>query len=158
MHAEFARAGELALADAVAGIRARFGQAFVVGGRIRPDVLDAFRELAPDERVWVGSVHTWRRRAPDDPAVRSRVRGARRYAPLGAHLAGQPGPACALTFAAVATVVGLARLPDAAYRRGQWWQNNAGYPQARDGWLAAGWRVAAVDHAGEMVTFVRGGG
>ena len=75
MHAEFERAGELTLADAVAEIRARFGPEFVAGGRIRPDVLAAFRELAPRERVWLGSVYAWRRREADDPPIRSRVRG-----------------------------------------------------------------------------------
>ena len=76
MLAAFERDGRLAQRDAVAGIRARFGAAFVTGGRIRPDVLRAFQRLAPEGRVWVGSAQEWRRRTPEDPALRGWVRGS----------------------------------------------------------------------------------
>jgi hypothetical protein len=75
LHAAFERAGELTRAGAVAGIRARFGPEFVAGGRIRKDVLEAFRQLAPEGRVFVGSRQAWRRRNPYDPPPRGRVRG-----------------------------------------------------------------------------------
>ena len=63
----------------------------------------------------------------------------------------------AMTLAEVAAIVGMARLSASAYRSPRWWHNNPEHPQARDGWLAAGWRVADADLAGEVVTFVRGG-
>src|SRR5438046_2639134 len=67
MQAEFERAGELAQADAVAGVRARFGPGFATGGRIRKDALDALRQLEPAGRVFVGSRKVWRRRNLHDP-------------------------------------------------------------------------------------------
>ena len=76
MQAEFARTGELAHADAVAGIRERFGAGFTVGGKIRKDVLAAFGALDPAGRVWVGSRQAWRRRNAHDPPFGTRGRGA----------------------------------------------------------------------------------
>jgi hypothetical protein len=67
LQAEFEREGHLTQADAVAGIRARFGPEFVTRGRLRRDVLLAFRQLAPEGRVWVGSRHAWRRRDHVNP-------------------------------------------------------------------------------------------
>src|SRR4051794_32214516 len=81
MHAEFERADELAQVDAIAGIRARFGAAFVVGRRVRKDVLDAFRRRGAAELVWDGGTHTWRRRTAQDPPHRGRSRGAMLPAP-----------------------------------------------------------------------------
>ena len=75
MLAEFEREGYFAQADAVAGIRARFGPEYVTGRRIRLDVLQAFRRLAPEGRVWVGSTQAWRRRTRADPPMRGMVRG-----------------------------------------------------------------------------------
>jgi len=66
MLAEFERAGALARAAALAGIRARFGAAFVAGGRIRPDVLAAFRRGAQGRALWMPSRQAWRRRTPHD--------------------------------------------------------------------------------------------
>jgi hypothetical protein len=71
--AEFERAGQLAQADAVAGIRARFGAEFIRGGRIRRDVVEAFQKLAPEGRVWDQRQHAWRRRNRHDPPDRGRV-------------------------------------------------------------------------------------
>jgi hypothetical protein len=71
---EFARTGYLARADAVAGIRARFGAGFTVGGKIRWDVLHAFRALDPAGRVWVASRQAWRRRNAHDPPFGTRGR------------------------------------------------------------------------------------
>jgi hypothetical protein len=79
----------------------------------------------------------------------------RRYVPLADHLAAQYGPDSRLTFAEVAALLGPAGLPPAAYRPGHWWHNDWHQRHARDGWLRAGWRVATVDYAGEMVRFVR---
>ena len=71
------------------------------------------------------------------------------------NLAGLPGPICECALAEVAAIVGQPRLPDAAYHRRRWWYNNPDHNQARDGWLAAGWRVADADLAAALVTFVR---
>src|SRR4051794_21203714 len=78
MLAEFERTGELAQADAAAGIRARFGEAFVADGRIRNDVLAAFRRLAPEGRVWSRHAQGWRRRNAYDPPRGGRGAGAAR--------------------------------------------------------------------------------
>jgi hypothetical protein len=73
MYGEFARAGKLTQVEAVEGIRAHFGGQYAPGGRIRQDVLRAFRRLEPAGRIWVGSAGTWRRRSPDDPRLRGRA-------------------------------------------------------------------------------------
>jgi hypothetical protein len=84
-------------------------------------------------------------------------RGVTRYAALAAHLAAQPGPYWEVTLAEIAAVLGLDRLPEVAYRRGHWWHNVHEHRQAREGWLATGWRVADVDRAAGVVTFVQEG-
>jgi hypothetical protein len=59
--------------------------------------------------------------------------------PLGAHLACLERPL----------------LPNARARR-DWWRNRHVHAHAYHGWLAAGWRVASVDLAGQRVTFRTG--
>ena len=83
---------------------------------------------------------------------------ARRYTPPGAYLAAHPDPLCTLAFAEIAALIGVARLPEAAHRKGRWWDNYPRFPRALDGWLGAGWRVRSADFAGETVTFARGAG
>src|SRR4051794_18293357 len=90
MHAEFERTGELAQADAVAGIRARFGEAFVADGRIRNDVLAAFRRLAPEGRGWGRHAPGGRRREGYDPPPGGGGGGAPRGPGGGG--GGMPGP------------------------------------------------------------------
>ena len=80
---------------------------------------------------------------------------ASRYQPLGAYLAGQPGPTCALSFREVEALLGRP-LPPVAGTRRPWWSNHHSHPQAYHGWLAAGWRVASVDVRGQRVTFRKG--
>ena len=82
---------------------------------------------------------------------------ASRYDGLARHLARQPGPTYAASFQAIAQATGSPRLRDAAYTRPQWWANHPAHPQARHGWLAAGWEVEAVDLADQVVTFRRRG-
>ena len=77
------------------------------------------------------------------------------YRPLGAYLARQPGPTCALTFGEVEALLGRP-LPPVAGARRPWWSNHHAHPQAYYGWLAAGWRIAAVDLDHQRVTFRRG--
>ena len=83
------------------------------------------------------------------------------YARLGDYLAAQPAGVDELTlpFAAIEALVGRA-LPLSARtprRAWSWWANAGRYPSAWDGWVRVGWRVAAVDLAGEAVTFARRG-
>lgn len=83
------------------------------------------------------------------------------YARLGHHLAvrSMAGEARAtLTFAEIEAISGRP-LPASSRRRGgsnDWWRGDGGQVHAWDGWLRHGWRVAAVDLAGETVTFARG--
>src|SRR3954451_15503063 len=67
MQAELEQAGQLTEPAAVAGIRARFGAEFVVGHRIGPDVLAAFRALTAGAVVWSQADGAWRRPSRDDP-------------------------------------------------------------------------------------------
>ena len=57
----------------MAGIRARFGPEFVPGGRIRQDVLAAFRQLEPGGAGLVGSRQVWRRRNALPPPADGRA-------------------------------------------------------------------------------------
>ena len=74
---------------------------------------------------------------------------------LARHLGQQPGPTHTMTFPAVAATLGRALLTEPAYTRRQWWAHDRDHTQARNGWLAAGWLVATVDLAGQVVTFRR---
>src|SRR4051812_17902907 len=67
MRAAFERDGELLQSVAVEEIRTSFGAAFVPWGRIRRDVLYAFRRLAPGGRIWDQRQRAWRRRNRHDP-------------------------------------------------------------------------------------------
>jgi hypothetical protein len=81
-----------------------------------------------------------------------------RLAPLAAHLAHHGGPVCERTLGEIAALLGPAGLPDAARRSRRWWYNDGAHGQARDGWLAAGWRVADADLRAGIVTLVRDAG
>ena len=80
------------------------------------------------------------------------------YAPyerLGAWLAAQSGERIALTFAEVERILGH-RLPPSAWTMSTWWRHAEQRQQlAGRAWLAAGWRLAAVDRRGATVTYVR---
>ncbi len=80
----------------------------------------------------------------------------RKYEPLRAYLAAQPGPELTLTFLEVEAIIG-ARLPRSARARA-WWMESAAGPQTR-AWRAAGWAVAQVAPrpAPGLVTFARRG-
>ena len=77
------------------------------------------------------------------------------YRPLGAYLIQQPGPTRALSFREVEAHLGRA-LPPTARALRAWWGNHPAHPHAYHGWLAAGWRIAAVDLARQTVTFRKG--
>ena len=83
---------------------------------------------------------------------------ASKYDELARHLSQQQGATHTMTFSDVANTIGQARLPDSAYRLREWWSNEsarASHTQARNGWLAAGWRVETVDARAQTVTFRR---
>ena len=82
----------------------------------------------------------------------------RRYLPLADYLAEHLGSYCEVPFATVAALLGQASLPPSAFRSTRWWHNDRAHPQARDGWLAAGWRVAdaAVAHDQDVVAALDG--
>jgi hypothetical protein len=80
------------------------------------------------------------------------------YAPLGAYLAGQPGPTHTLTFPEVEAILGRPLPASAATAQAwAWWTNDAGHSQADYGWLAAGWLVERIDRRQQTVTFRKGG-
>jgi hypothetical protein len=86
------------------------------------------------------------------------------YAALAAYLEARAATGerrVALTFATIEGAI--LRRPRPASARSPhhgpgWWAGGGRYPHAWEGWLRVGWRVEAVDLAGETVTFVRGGG
>jgi hypothetical protein len=77
------------------------------------------------------------------------------YAPLAAHLAGQPGPFCERTLGELDALLAPGGLPPTARRSRRWWRSARAHRHARDGWLAAGWRVADADLRAGIVTFIR---
>ena len=77
------------------------------------------------------------------------------YRPLGAYLAGQPGPTCVLTFREVEALLGRPLPPSASAHRA-WWANDHGHNHAYHGWLAVGWRSETVDMARQRATFRKG--
>ena len=86
-----------------------------------------------------------------------------KYRPLYEELVrmGQRGEQSVLmTFAELTGFVrdgGHGPLPESAFERLQWWENDPRSPggQCR-AWLAAGWRVVHVDLVSQVVTFSRG--
>ena len=78
---------------------------------------------------------------------------ASKYALLADHLRGQDGPRHSMSFAQIEALVGS--LPPSARTWRAWWANSRSHVEAKDGWLAAGWEVEAVDQGQETVTFRR---
>ena len=84
------------------------------------------------------------------------------YAALGADLAARAAAGETRVTLALGDVEAILRRPlPASARRPrayhQWWRGG-GDIHAWEGWLRVGWRVEAVDLAGETVTFARGDG
>ena len=77
----------------------------------------------------------------------------RKYEPLATYLATVSADEITMRFAEVEAIVG--KLPRSAYDYRQWWENSTSQVEAKDGWLAAGWKVASVDQANGNVTFRR---
>jgi hypothetical protein len=71
---EFEREGYLTQDAAAAGIRARFGVAFVPRGQLWQEVHKAFARLEPEGRIWLPGARAWRRRNAYDPPYHPRDR------------------------------------------------------------------------------------
>lgn len=76
-----------------------------------------------------------------------------KYEALAEYLSAQPGRALPMTFAQVQAIVG--ELPPSAWKHRAWWSNSDTYPNARSGWLAAGWMTTKVDMQAQRLLFVR---
>lgn len=81
---------------------------------------------------------------------------ASRYVQLAKYLKGQSADNVALGFGEVERLLG-SPLPASARRLRTWWTNDVTHTQARNGWLAAGWMVEAVDFEAGVVKFRRTG-
>jgi len=64
------------------------------------------------------------------------------YAALAAFLRTTGTLAIRLTFAEIEAITG--KLPPSARTVRQWWENDPDKPQAREGWLAAGYETTSV--------------
>lgn len=74
-----------------------------------------------------------------------------KYGVLGSYLSSQPNSDISLSLSEVEAILRFP-LPDSAREYRQWWENDANHVQARDGWLAVGWKVDAVDLARRAVS------
>lgn len=77
-----------------------------------------------------------------------------KYKKLKAFLASIGAERVALTFQAVERVAEVT-LPASAFRRAQWWQNDAVHHVQAQAWMGAGYRTEAVNLAKQSVEFVR---
>jgi hypothetical protein len=78
----------------------------------------------------------------------------RRYEPLAAHISAARWDEPTMRFSDVAAIVGP--LPLSAFKYPAWWANSISHPEAQDGWLAAGWKIASLDLTHERVTYGSG--
>jgi len=58
-----------------------------------------------------------------------------------------------MTFSEVEAITG--KLPPSSKTIPQWWENDAGKPQARDGWLSAGYETSSVSVKDQSLEFTR---
>ncbi len=77
-----------------------------------------------------------------------------KYQPLRRFLADRRDGEWRATFADVEDVLGFT-LCASARKHPAWWANSSSHPEARSGWLAAGWKTVDVDLGGERHLFVR---
>ncbi len=77
-----------------------------------------------------------------------------KYGKLKAFLAASAAERIAMSFQDVAGVAEVS-LPASAYRRAQWWENDAVHHVQAQAWLGAGYRTEAVNLAKQSVEFVR---
>ena len=77
-----------------------------------------------------------------------------KYGPLTDYLTAQHGRSVRMSFAQVEAVLGQ-KLPQKSKAVRAWWSNNPSNNVMTRAWLAAGYRTAEVDIAGEMLSFVQ---
>lgn len=75
-----------------------------------------------------------------------------KYLKLKSYLERLAGNRVVLTFEEIESIL-ESKLPDSARIYREWWGNDAHHTQARNGWLAAGWKVISVDFSSETVEF-----
>lgn len=95
---------------------------------------------------------------PSAPAAPKRVSRSSRYAPLYAYLKDElepEGETASLSFDEIERIID-GDLPESARRHRAWWANTASHAQAQ-AWLAAGWKVDAVDFGENVLHLVRAG-
>jgi hypothetical protein len=76
-----------------------------------------------------------------------------KYGPLTVFLAARHGRKVRMTFAEIEAVLGQ-KLPEKSKSVRAWWSNNPSNNVMTKAWLAAGYRTAEVDVAGEVLSFV----
>jgi len=79
-----------------------------------------------------------------------------KYTLLKSHLLRSGKPYVTLTFTQIEEILGDS-LPNSAYVHRAWWANDETHTHARNGWLAAGYRVKRVDLGHRTVTFIKTG-
>ncbi len=77
-----------------------------------------------------------------------------KYSKLRDYLLNIPENRITITFTEIENIL-ESKLPDSARTCREWWGNDTHHTQARNGWLAAGWRVISVDFGKETVEFSR---
>ncbi|HEV2516387.1 MAG TPA: hypothetical protein VGV07_14120 [Devosia sp.] len=77
-----------------------------------------------------------------------------KYDPLTVFLQSRSGRDVRMSFAEIEGILGL-RLPEKSKRIRAWWSNNPSNNVMTRAWLAAGYKSAQVDVAGETLVFVR---
>ena len=75
------------------------------------------------------------------------------YAALAAYLTNLGTLTLRMTFSEVEAITG--KLPPSARKFRQWWENNPSGPQAREGWMAAGYETSVVSMENQSLEFVR---
>ena len=79
-----------------------------------------------------------------------------KYDLLRIFLERQDKPYVRLSFRDIERIIG-SRLPASAYVHRAWWANDRTHTHARNGWIAAGYRVKYVDMDKEVVEFIKEG-
>lgn len=76
-----------------------------------------------------------------------------KYDPLTAFLLSKQGREVRVSFAEIEALIGQ-KLPDKSKAHRAWWSNNPSNSVMTKAWLAAGYKSAQVDMAGEKLSFV----
>jgi hypothetical protein len=78
-----------------------------------------------------------------------------KYAPLYRYLAAHPGREVRMSFGELERILGEG-LPESARHHRAWWGNQRTGPRPHaEAWMAAGWKVDAVNLGAESVSFRR---